>query len=179
MADTTWSSVSAPYVRPRKSGEPDAWAEEAAQRGHVGTHQLREVCEVQPPHEVAQALNLSRGDAAVVRRRLVLLDGRPIELADSYYPVAIASGTPLAETRKIPGGAITMLAKLGYEPRETEEGVRARPATDQERQLLEIQPEEWVLVLTRILRTNDGTPIEATVMTMIADGRELRYKMIM
>ncbi|MFF5204904.1 GntR family transcriptional regulator [Streptosporangium sp. NPDC000396] len=179
MADTTWSSVSTPYIRPRKSGEPDAWAEEAAQHGHTGTHQLREVAEVQPPHEVAQALNLSRGDAAIVRRRLVLLDGRPVELADSYYPVAIAGGTPLAEMRKIPGGAVTMLAKLGYEPRAAEEGVKARPATDQERQLLEIQPDEWVLVLTRILRTNDGTPIEATVMTMIADGRELRYKMIM
>lgn len=179
MTDASWVSVSEPYVRPHKPGEPEAWAAEAAQHGHVGTHQLREVNEIQPPQEVSQALNLASEEAAVVRRRLILLDGRPTELADSYYPASIARGTPLAEMRKIPGGAVTMLAELGYEPREVEEGVRARPSTDQEQQLLDIQPGEWVLVLSRVLRTDNSTPIEVTVMTMIADDRELRYKMIM
>ncbi|MER6174456.1 UTRA domain-containing protein [Streptosporangium sp. NPDC001681] len=178
VADTGWVSVSAPYVRPRRPGESDPWAEEAAQQGHIGTHQLRTVEEVHPPQVVAQVLGLDPGGTAIVRRRLVLLDGRPTELADSYYPMTIARDTPLAEARKIPGGAPTMLAELGYQPHSAEEGVIARPSTLPEQDLLDIRPEDWVLVLTRVLRTNDGAPIEVAVMTMIADGRELRYKMI-
>ena len=34
------------------------------------------------------------------------------------------------------------------------------------------------LVLTRLLRTGVGTPVEVSIMTMIAAGRELRYKLI-
>ncbi|MFI6733897.1 GntR family transcriptional regulator [Nonomuraea sp. NPDC050451] len=178
MADTGWVSVSAPYVRPRRPGEPDAWAEEAAQQGHVGTHQLRDVEEVRPPRDVAEALGLSPEETSIVRRRLVLLDGRPTELADSYYPAALARGTRLAEMRKIPGGALAMLAELGYRPHSAEERVMARPSTEPEQQALDIRQEDWVLVLTRVLRTSEEAPIEVTVMTMVADGRELHYKMI-
>ncbi|MEU7833737.1 MULTISPECIES: UTRA domain-containing protein [unclassified Nonomuraea] len=178
MEDAGWVSVSAPYVRPRRPGEPDAWAEEAAQHGKVGTHRLQAVEEVHPPKEVVRAFGLAAGQTAFVRRRLVLADGQPTELADSYYPATIARGTRLAEMRKIPGGAPTLLAQLGYHPHSAEEAVQARPATDTERQALDLRPEDWVLLLTRIVRTDDGTPIEVSVMTMVAHGRELRYQMI-
>lgn len=178
MADTGWASVSTPYVRPRRPGEPDAWAEEAAAHGHVGTNQLRGVEEAHPPREVADLLGLGPEDTAVVRRRLVLLDGRPTELADSYYPAEIARNTRLAEARKISGGALAVLAELGHRPCIAEERVTARPSAEPEQDALDIRPEDWVMVLTRVLRTDTGTPIEATVMTMVADGRELRYKMI-
>ncbi|HWO68322.1 MAG TPA: UTRA domain-containing protein, partial [Umezawaea sp.] len=54
---------------------------------------LREVAEVEPPREVAEALSVAEGELVVVRRRVMSLDGRPVELTDSYYPVAIARGT--------------------------------------------------------------------------------------
>ncbi|MBE1590126.1 GntR family transcriptional regulator [Nonomuraea angiospora] len=178
MPDTGWASVSTPYVRPRRPGEADAWTEEAAAHGHVGTNRLRGVEEASPPREVAEVLDLGPEGTAVIRRRLVLLDGRPTELADSYYPASIARGTRLAEERKIPGGALTALAELGHRPHTAEESVTARPSTKPEQDALDIQPEDWVMVLTRVLRTDTGMPIEATVMTMVADGRELRYRMI-
>jgi GntR family transcriptional regulator len=178
MTDAGWVSVSASYVRPRRPGEPEAWSEEAAQRGHVGTHELRAVEEVRPSEAVARLLGLDAQGRAIVRRRLILLDGRPTELADSYYPATIARDTRLAEPRKIPGGALSALADLGYQSADAEEGVVARPSTHPEQVLLDIRPEDWVMVLTRVLRTGDGIPIEVTVMTMVAEGRELRYKMI-
>ncbi|MGN9843471.1 GntR family transcriptional regulator [Nonomuraea sp. H19] len=178
MSDTGWASVSIPYLRPRRPGESDAWTEEAAAHGHVGTNQLRGVEEARPPREVADILGFGPEDTAVIRRRLVLLDGRPTELADSYYPGVIARNTRLAEERKIRGGALTALAELGYRPHSTEERVTARPSTKAEQDALDIRQEDWVLVLTRILRTDTGAPIEVTVMTMVADGRELRYQMI-
>ncbi|MFI7644295.1 GntR family transcriptional regulator [Nonomuraea sp. NPDC049400] len=176
MEHAQWTSTSSPYVRPRRSGEREAWVEEAAAQGRVGSNLLREVAEVQPPAEVAEALRLAEGESAVVRRRVVLLDGEPVELADSFYPPAIARDTPLAEQGKVRGGAVTLLANLGFHTRRVVETVGARPATEQERGLLHLGPHEWVLILTRVTLAEDEAPIEVTVMTMIATGRELRYE---
>jgi DNA-binding GntR family transcriptional regulator len=172
----TWVSVSTPYVKPRQPGQPDAWAQEAAEHGHTGTHRLREVAEVQPPAQVAAALQQSPHEPAVVRRRVVLLDGQPVELADSYYPAAIARGTRLAEQRKIPGGAPTLLASLGHDFRPPCEDIAARFATAAERELLNLTEPTPVLELTRTITNQDGVPVEVSVMTMLP-GRRLRYQL--
>jgi DNA-binding GntR family transcriptional regulator len=106
----------------------------------------------------------------------VLLDGRPVELADSYYPTAIARGTGLAEPRKVAGGAIALLAELGYEPRHAEEDVYTRPASEDERQALGLTEHDWVLVLIRTLRAENGEPVEVSVMKMNPRSRYLWYE---
>ncbi|MFC4536915.1 GntR family transcriptional regulator [Sphaerisporangium dianthi] len=175
MSEHTWVSTSMPYVRPRSEGQGDAWSEEAAQHGGTGTQLLREVVEAVAPGEVAERLQLPPGSRVIVRRRTVLLDDQPVELADSYYPLAVAQGTGLAENRKIRGGAVALLRELGYEPRSAEEDVSARPPSDEERQMLRMDADGWVLVVLRTLRAEDGTPVEVSDMKMIAPGRHLRY----
>ncbi|MEU1731360.1 UTRA domain-containing protein [Streptosporangium sp. NPDC020145] len=167
-------SVSAPYVQPRAGG-PDAWAQEAAQHGQTGTQLLREVTELEPSADVAAMLNLQPGETAIVRRRTMLLNSQPVELTDSYYPASIARGTRLAEPQKVLGGAVALLAGLGYTPRHAGEDISARPPNDEERQLLQLPSDEWVLVLSRVLRTDAGLPVEASTMTMLARGRHLHY----
>jgi DNA-binding GntR family transcriptional regulator len=142
----------------------------------VGTNELREVGEIPAPPDIARDLSIEGGQHVVVRRRIVLLDGAPVELADSYYPASIACGTPLAQTGKIRGGAVRLLAELGHRVRKVEEAVSARPTTAIERNLLNLGETDWVLVLRRVVRDEAGTPFESTVMTMIASGRELRYE---
>jgi DNA-binding GntR family transcriptional regulator len=171
-----WESVSSPYLRPRRAGEVDAWAEETAERKVSGAQQLREVAEVPPPDPVAEGLGLGPDEPVIVRRRVMLVDDRPVELTDSYYPLAIARGTALAEPRKIRGGAITLLADLGYRVQRVQEDVSARPATAEESQLLELADGEWVLVLIRLVRSADGRPVEMSIMTMTATDRHLRYQ---
>ncbi len=172
----TWASVSTPYVKPRPPGAPDAWAQEAAEHGHTGTHRLREVAEVQPPPHVAAALRQAPQEPAVVRRRVVLLDDQPVELADSYYPAALARGTRLADQRKIPGGAPTLLASLGHDLQPPCEDITARFATDTERELLHLAEPTPVLELTRVITNQHGVPVEVSVMTMLP-GRRLRYQL--
>lgn len=172
-----WVSVSTPYVVLRDANGAEPWAAEAADRGRTGTHQLREVAETLPSVEVARALGISNRDAVVVRRRLVLLDGEPVELADSYYPASLARGTGLAAPGKIRGGAVALLAQLGHVPRHIQEEVHARLATSAERNLLALADGEWVLILVRQVADQDGVPVEASVMTMVARGRSLRYEL--
>lgn len=170
-------STSTPYLRPRTSEERDAWTEEAAQQSRTGRQRLREVAEVVPPASVAEALSSPAGEMVIVRRRVMLLDEQPVELTDSYYPAYIARDTALAEPKKIPGGAVSLLAELGYRPHEVQEDISARAPSSQERQLLALEQGEWVLVLSRIVMADSKRPIEASIMTMTAQGRHLRYEL--
>lgn len=171
-----WESVSTPYVRPRAAGEVDAWSEELAARGVSGSQRLREVAEVAPPPEVVAGLGTPAEQLVVVRRRVMLVEDRAIELTDSYYPRAVASGTGLAEAKKIRGGAVTLLAELGYEAGAVQEEICARPPTIDESAILDLDDGEWVIVLSRLTRTTGGEPFEMSIMTMTANGRRLRYQ---
>ncbi|GAA1423167.1 UTRA domain-containing protein [Catellatospora coxensis] len=161
------------YVLPQPVGAPDAWTVEAAQLGGVGTQRLLEVAEVAAPPAVATVL----GPRVVVRRRLVLLDERPVELADSYYPLEVARGTGLAEAGRIRGGAPTLLATLGYLPDEVAEELAVRPGTAAETASLDLADGSLVVELFRVTRDRDGRAYEVAAMVMRPEGRVFRYRM--
>jgi GntR family transcriptional regulator len=169
-----WTSVSMPYVSGPRG---DAWAAEAAEHGGTGTQKLLSVAEVAASAMIADVLGLHPGELVVVRRRLMLLNDRPVELVDSSYPASIARGTRLAEPRKIPGGAVALLGDLGHPPRRVREDVSARLATPDERTALQLDDPSCVLLLARALISENDLPVEASVMTMVADGRRLRYEL--
>ncbi|MQY05712.1 hypothetical protein ACRB68_37890 [Actinomadura sp. RB68] len=173
-----WVASSLPYLSPRSEGQADPWSQEAAQEGRRGTQRIREVVTEVPPVEVAAALGLPEGAPAVVRRRTMLLDDRPVELTDSWYPEAIAAGTALAMPGKIKGGAVTLLAGLGYTVHESREEIEVRGATPQEAAELMIPADAPVIVLRRTCLTAAAVPFEATVMVMVPEGRRLRYRLI-
>jgi GntR family transcriptional regulator len=172
MADMQRQSDSLSYVKPRSDGQADAWTEEARRRGG---QKLLDVAEVTPPPEVAARLQLSPGEKAAVRRRAILLDDDVIELADSYYPAAIARGTALLEKRKIKGGAPTLLAELGFRPRHVSEDIEFRAAIEAECAALTLPEGASVLTLLRTTSTEDGSPFEVQLMVMKAP-RRLHYE---
>jgi DNA-binding GntR family transcriptional regulator len=177
MASDEWVSASAPYVAPRHTGASDAWTDEAAKRGQKGGQKLTFAGQIPAPAIVAEALGLNEGEAAVARRRIITLDGEPIELTDTYYPAAIAAGTPLAEPGKIKGGAITLLAQLGHTPGRIHEDVTARMPSEDERDALHLGSQDPVLILRRVTTDPEGAPIQVDLMTMPARGRHLNYEM--
>lgn len=170
-----WTSTSLPYVITRGDGSGDPWAEEAAQQGGTGTQRLVEVVEAPASPDVAALLGVTEGEPVVVRRRVMLLDGQPVELTDSCYPTAIARSTRLAEPRRIKGGAVTLLAELGHRIDQVREDVSARMPSAEEREQL-VLGDGPVLVLVR-QSLSDGVPVEASVMRMAAAGRHLRYQL--
>lgn len=176
MSGDAWISETAPYLAPREPGQSDAWTDEAARRGRRGGQRLLHAGEVEAPDVVRAALGLPAGERVIVRRRLILLDDRPVELADSYYPLSVAGGTPLAEPRKVPGGAVTLLKELGYVGAEVVEDVSAGLAASGEREYLGLPEGSAVLRLLRLTRTAAGTPMEASLMVMPA-GRHLTYRL--
>lgn len=172
-----WESVSTPYLASTHPGEPDTWAAEAAAKGGRGSQRLLDVSSIEAPTVVSEALGLAHGETVVVRRRLIQFDDAPVELADSYYPASIAADTALAGPGKIKGGAVRVLEDLGLAPRVVEEDVSARSADANELDLLGLSKDTCLLVLARLSRTENGQPVEFSVMRMIATGRHLRYRL--
>ncbi|TRO56212.1 GntR family transcriptional regulator [Streptomyces sp. IB201691-2A2] len=173
-SNDAWMGEAQPYLAPRRTGERDAWSAEAAAHNRRGSQRLLAVEDVDPPGPVRDFLNVGPSEKVVVRRRLILLDGEPVELADSYYPAHIAHGTRLAEHRKIPGGAVTLLAALGFTPEDDPlEDVSADTATPTQCEALGLASGAPVLVLTRFTTSAAGEPMEVSVMTMT---RHLQYR---
>ncbi|MFF9309477.1 GntR family transcriptional regulator [Streptomyces sp. NPDC014748] len=177
MSDSTWVSVSTPYLTPRPQGKSDAWAAEAAARGGKGSQRIVHAGEVPAPDDVAALFGLPAGETVVVRRRVIELDDCPTELTDTYYPLAIAGGTPLAQKGKIRGGAVTLLAELGYSGARVREDVTARMPSPAECEALRMPPDQPVLRLSRVTFDKGGRPIQVDRMLMPAHRQQLRYEM--
>jgi DNA-binding GntR family transcriptional regulator len=126
------------------------------------------VATIEPPEGVRQALDLAADYRVVVRSRLVLADDRPVEIANSYYPAAIAGGSPLAGPGKIRGGAVAALSALGYTAADVAEEVTARWPDAEERSLLQIGEHEPLLILSRTNRDASGKAIEHAINYMVA-----------
>ncbi|MFI7359472.1 UTRA domain-containing protein [Streptomyces avidinii] len=173
-SDDSWIGDGKPYLTPRRDGEGDAWSSEAAARGHRGTQRLLTVEEVDPPSAVRDFFQMTPEEKAVVRRRLILLNDEPVELADSYYPARFARGTELAKRGKIRGGTVTLLATMGLIPEDSPlEDAAAEIASPSQCEALDLRPGTPVLILTRFTRSTNGEPMEVSVMTMT---RHLRYR---
>lgn len=174
MSGQDWVSSSTMYVGP---GGGDAWAAEAGAQGGRGTQRIVHAGEVVAPEHVASMLEIDPGEAVVVRRRVIYFDDMPHELTDTYYPLAIAAGTPLAGRAKIPGGANAELARLGYVGRRVREDVTAALAGEDEREVLALPSGAPVIRLERVTYDGDGRAVQVDVITMPAEGRRLRYEL--
>lgn len=173
MRKGRWVGSSSLYLRPGG----DAWKQEAAEQGRTGSQRISYAGETIPPPDVAAALCTPDGEPVIMRRRVILLDERPIEIADSYWPRDIAGDTALAEPGRIRGGAVALLVELGWTPAEVTEAVTARPPLREETEALELNADEWVLILTRVITNEEGRPYEATVMVAPGSTRQLNYSM--
>lgn len=158
-------------------GSGDTWAQAVAAAGGRGTQRLRSAGRVNPPDWVAESLDTPPAKSVIARRRTMYLNDRPVELTDSYYPLAVAADTALERPGRIPGGAITLLAELGYTAHHADEAVDldARPTAD-EATLLNIARDAHVVRIRRVVRTAAGAPFEAMEIVMIPAGRVLHHR---
>lgn len=140
------------------------------------SYELLDVAEVEPPAEVATGLELPPGEPAVLRHRLLRHDGAPVELSWSYYPGSLASGTPLARRRKIPGGAPQVLADLGHAQWEFVDRLSARMPTIEEVELLDLPTNVPVIRQFRVVSSAAGRPVEASVLVKGGHVYELQYR---
>jgi GntR family transcriptional regulator len=162
-------SRSASYIAPAADGE------KAPYRAKT---KIVEVGEAVPPEDIADALGLEVDESAVMRRRVMLLNGvEAVELTDSWYPLGLARGSALASERPLRGGSPAELSRMGYESDHCTEEVTARMPTSEEVRTLSLGAGVPVLRILRTVFTGDDQRIEVMSMVMAGDRYKLFYEL--
>lgn len=139
------------------------------------------VDELEVGHENAtpglrEAFGLPARSKVLARRRRYLIDGHPVELAESYVPSSIARGTQIEERHTGPGGIYARLEELGHELSEFMEEVAARMPTPEERRRLRLPEGTPVLTVRRIAFDTNGAAVELTDTVKAAPSYVLEYR---
>lgn len=130
-----------------------------------------------PPAEVADRLGTPPSDKVLVRRRRYLADGDPVELATSYIPGDIASGTPITRKNPGPGGIYARIEEAGHRLARFTEDVAARMPTPEEARSLRLAAGTPVFRLVRTAYAEDGRAVEVCDTVMAADRFLLSYEL--
>ncbi|MCX4761688.1 GntR family transcriptional regulator [Streptomyces sp. NBC_01275] len=166
----------AALMTPGGPGEPCRWLTEAAKHGTHARSEILDVTECRPPADVRAALGLPGDGAALLRCQILLIDDEPAELAQSYYPLDIARGTPLTDRRRIKGGTPALLTALGHPPRRSADRVSARVPTQEQYRALRLRSSMPVLRTLRVVHDARNRPVEVTVMVKAGHLYELQYE---
>lgn len=162
--------------RHRKQGRA-AFLAEAESSGFEAEVEVLQVAAEKAVAEVASRLGLKPGARVLVRRRRYLADGSPVEVATSYLPWAIASGTAMTKDNPGPGGIYARLEEVGHRLARFTEEVSARMPTPEEARLLRLHAGVPVFALVRTAFDSDGTAVEVCDTVMAADRFVLDYEL--
>lgn len=101
-------------------------------------------------------------DAPVYKiRRLRLSNRIPYAIQESYIPCGRFPGIEKLDFARL-SLYRTLTEKYGVRVSHANEVLEARPATPREAQLLEIEPQASLLVITREIWSSDGVPVESS-----------------
>lgn len=151
------------------------WKQTLKEAGLSGCQVLGRVGEVAAPDDVAEHLGREPGTPVLLRPRVMMADGEPVETADSYYRLEVASGTAIARQKLVRGGVYPVFAAQGFPPAERDETVTACPSTETDRERLCLPSSAWVIRMAIVHRTSDGRAISVDLCVLRADRHQLRY----
>ncbi|MDX3006752.1 GntR family transcriptional regulator [Kribbella solani] len=126
--------------------------------------------------EHAAVLDVPPGSELLVRERLMLADGQPVQLATSRLSRDLTRGTQAEEMDTGPGGIYSRLEDAGYRPSRYTELVKTRMPTREETTALQLGTGVPVLVVQRIAYDSNDRPVEVNEMTLTGDRYELLYE---
>lgn len=160
--------------RYRKAGKAAFLAEMEAE-GRSPEIQVLQVEPGEAPIEITKRLGIRPSTKVLIRRRLYLADGHPLELATSYLPWSIVKGSPISEPDPGPGGIYARLEDMGYRLKNFSEEVTARMPVPEEASALRLGPGIPVLHLVRTAKDAEGRALEVCDTVMAADAYVLSY----
>lgn len=164
------------YSRSRWSSGTSILVAEAAQQGREATQLMRFLGTVPAPPTVAERLNIEPGTLVHVRRRTTLIDGRPNQLADSFYELALAEAVPaIKEEDTGPGGGFARIEEAGYRLARIREEIALRMPTGPESAALQLPGGTPVADLIRTAYDAEGRPLEVMLAVIAGDMVSFDY----
>ncbi|MFC8535833.1 GntR family transcriptional regulator [Streptomyces sp. NPDC057249] len=149
------------------------------ERGRADTWDAQSEVRVAAPEPIAERLAISPADLCVRTHYEFLADGQPVQLSESWEPMAITDGTPivLPETGPLAGkGVIERMRSIGVVVSTVVEVPRPARATQVQANLLGISMGDLVLQIERTIFDTDGRPVETADMVIPDRCREVVYE---
>lgn len=131
---------------------------------------------IQADDRTGPRLGLDPGAGIAARRRVMYADGEPLQLGDSYYPLAIVQGSKIMGSADITEGSDQVLEDLGHTPTRYEDEITWRMPTAAEATALHLGNGIPVGQVERLSYDQHDQPIELYVMTLPADRHVLLYE---
>lgn len=165
------------YARSKWGGGKAILVAEAEAQGRSVRQELRGLEEVSAPLAVAERLNQPEGSLVWARRRTTFVDGRPNQLADSFYPQHVAEAVPaLKQEDTGPGGGFARIEEAGIQLSEIAEEWRARMPLSPEAVALQLLPGTPVIDLIRTTFDAQQQPVEVMIAVLAADMTSFTYR---
>jgi GntR family transcriptional regulator len=158
------------YSRGRWSSGTAILIAEAAQQGREAAQLMRFLGTVPAPPAVAERLGIEAGTSVHVRRRTTLIDGRPNQLADSYYELTLAEAVPAIKDEDTgPGGGFARIEEAGYRLARIREEIALRMPTSPESAALQLPAGTPVAELIRTAYDAQQHPLEVMIAVIAGD----------
>jgi len=160
----------------RGRGSGSSFAEEMRKLGLEPRTDLVQAEAVYPPAAIARRLDMRNDEQALIRKRHMFADERPVQLAASYIPLSIAGSVDLAFPDTGPTGIYERLAERGYRVARFAEEIESRRPSEEEAEFLRISPAQHVLEVTRSTYDRVGRKLEVTVNVFPSQLWRLTYE---
>lgn len=161
------------FSRAAREAGKGAFAAEAERLGLPWDQEELEVAVVPTPHE---AQDLWEDTRCWVKRRRMILNGEPTQLADSYVPYGLAHQLGLDDGGTAPGGLYGFFDKFGHTVTRFREELSVRSAAPEESVALHLPIGSPVAVLRRIAFDQYGLPLEWFDSVATADHHRWVYE---
>lgn len=131
---------------------------------------------LQADADVAGLLDIPAKSKLVHRRRHMWAGSQVAQIQDAWMPHDLVKGTPLDSDQKIVGGVYRALDKIGRPVATVDENVQTRMPTPAEAELMHLDQGSPVLVIQRLTRAADGSPLELLRVVAVGDRVQLVYE---
>ncbi|MFE1081724.1 GntR family transcriptional regulator [Nocardiopsis alba] len=159
----------------RSRSEGSSFAEELNKVGRTSSTELV-VCEaVDAPADIAEVLHLAESEQALLRKRHMYAEGKPVQIAASYIPMSVAGSVDIAVPDTGPSGMYARIAERGFGPTRFTEDIEVRGALDSEASFLNITVGQPVFAILRTAVDKSGRPVEACLNVLSALQWKLTY----
>lgn len=162
------------------TAEAGPWEVACAEQGLDGWTEVTGVDEHEADEIVARELGLEPG-AAVIRRgnRMHIAGDQVPQIQETWLPLSLFAGTPLAAPERVTGGIYRGLTDAGHHPSVADVVVIGRMPTPEEAETLCLDSGAPVLDIRRTTRDRGGRAVVHVHIVVSADRVSLAYRQLL
>lgn len=157
------------------SPEMDRFCQQIAAEGRTPSQTI-DVSLVAASPDIAKRLEVPEGATVVARRRVRSINGEPININDSHFPLDVVKDSEIMSPADIPRGTNQVLADLGFAQARAIDEFYWRMPTPDEIYRLALGPGTPVVIHLVTGYTAEGRPVRCTVNVLPGDRHMIVYE---